>query len=266
MGSPTDTVISVEALPLGTSSGTFNSEVERVCVENEWVYAVWSPIHLRSSLEQIYWKPDRLAVSANSFWEDSQKYLYLPRFRNRKVLEQTIYKGADSKDFFGTASGETSGKFDRFKFGDAYIQFDDTLLLIARETSSTYEEKQLAEAQRKAEETTTKELTTGGATKNGSIPGGNGSGSDSSTILKVVTPTSKPKAYYGSVLIKPSTAKMQMIQVAEEIIAQLQSDPNAYMNISIEINVDFPHGASDQLKRTVSENSRSLGFQSSEWE
>ena len=37
MGSPTDKEISVEALPLGTSSGTFNSEVERVCIENEWV-------------------------------------------------------------------------------------------------------------------------------------------------------------------------------------------------------------------------------------
>lgn len=221
---------------------------------------------MRSSLEQIYWKPDRPSVSANSFWEDSQKYLYLPRFRNRKVLEQTIYKGADSKDFFGTASGETSGKYDRFKFGDANIQFDDRLLLIARETSSTYEEKQLAEAQRKAEETTTKELTTDGSTKGGSTTVGNGSGPDSSTTSNGQTPASKAKAYYGSVVIKPSTAKMQMIQVAEEIIAQLQSDPNAYMNISIEINVDFPQGASDQLKRTVSENARSLGFQSSEWD
>jgi len=44
MGSPTDNEISVEALLLGTTSGPFNSEVERVCVENEWVYSVWSPI------------------------------------------------------------------------------------------------------------------------------------------------------------------------------------------------------------------------------
>ncbi len=38
------------------------------------------------------------------------------------------------------------------------------------------------------------------------------------------------------------------------------SDPNASLNITVEINAEFPSGASDQIKRSVTENATSLGF------
>jgi hypothetical protein len=59
---------------------------------------------------------------------------------------------------------------------------------------------------------------------------------------------------------------MHLVQVAEEIIALLAGDPNATLNITLEINADFPSGASDQIKRAVSENATSLGFKSKVWE
>jgi hypothetical protein len=46
----------------------------------------------------------------------------------------------------------------------------------------------------------------------------------------------------------------------------LASDPNAVLDITLEINADFPHGASDQLKRAISENATSLGFKTKVWE
>jgi len=95
------------------------------------------------------------------------------------------------------------------------------------------------------------------------------SAGDSTTIddggTKVIAPK-KAKAYYGSIQITPSGAKMQMVNVADEIISLLASDPNAILKVTIEINADFPHGATDQIKRATSENARALGFQSSEWE
>ncbi len=63
-----------------------------------------------------------------AFWEDTQRYLYLPRLRNRDVLAQAIRSGAASRDFFGTAYGQTGDKFDGFHFGDGNVQVDDTLL------------------------------------------------------------------------------------------------------------------------------------------
>ena len=63
------------------------------------------------------------------------------------MLAQAIVKGAGTTDFFGTAYGDHEGKFDGFKFGDANVQFDDTLLLIeslpAQETRN-YVEKVVA--------------------------------------------------------------------------------------------------------------------------
>jgi hypothetical protein len=51
-----------------------------------------------------------------------------------------------------------------------------------------------------------------------------------------------------------------MVQLADEIISMLASDPQANLKITVEINADFPTGVSDQIKRVVSENSNSLGF------
>jgi hypothetical protein len=38
---------------------------------------------------------------------------------------------------------------------------------------------------------------------------------------------------------------MRLVQVADEIITLLASDPNASLNIAVEINAEFPSGAPD---------------------
>jgi uncharacterized protein len=50
------------------------------------------------------------------------------------------------------------------------------------------------------------------------------------------------------------------------VIALLTSNPNASVKVTIEIAADFPDGATDQTKRAVSENAKSLNFGSAEWE
>jgi hypothetical protein len=57
-----------------------------------------------------------------------------------------------------------------------------------------------------------------------------------------------------------------MVQIAEEIVSLLVSDPNASVKVVVEISAEFPDGAKDHLKRAVSENSRSLGLKSADWE
>jgi hypothetical protein len=81
-----------------------------------------------------------------------------------------------------------------------------------------------------------------------------------------VTGSPKSKSFYGSVEVNPTTAKMRLVQLAEEIISNLVSDPQAELKITVEINAEFPAGASDQIKRSVSENAKSLGFKTSTWE
>ena len=181
---------------------------------------------------------------------------------DRYTLEQAIIKGAATKDFFGTAYRQSGDDFEGFRFGDANVQLDDTLLLIESEAAKKYEAKLLASLT----------ASSGGAT--GSTPPpttepGTHTLFDppaTNTGHAATTPVGKTKSFYGSVDVNPSTAKMRLVQLAEEIINHLASDSQADLKITVEINADFPHGASDQIKRAVSQNAKSLGFKIWTWE
>jgi len=56
------------------------------------------------------------------------------------------------------------------------------------------------------------------------------------------------------------------MELAEEIIAVLGQDTNAEIRVSLEIHADYPNGASDQIKRAVTENAKMLGLKTSEWD
>jgi len=135
---PTATKPTIEVFPLNTA-GALGPEIERVCIDNVLVITAWSSIHLRDELKKLYWKADKSAFGAMAFWEDTMRYLFLPRLKSRSVLEQAIIKGAGSRDFFGVAYGQHDGRFDGFKLGDANVQLDDTLLLIEPEAATAYE-------------------------------------------------------------------------------------------------------------------------------
>jgi uncharacterized protein len=242
----------VEAFPLNTSGAALGPEIERVCLDNELVIPTWSPIHLRTKLKELYWKADKPTVKAVDFWEDTRRYLYLPRLKDRGVLAQAIVKGAGTRDFFGTAYGQSAGNFEGFKLGDANVQLDDMLLLIEPDAAKAYEAAHPQGG-----------VTPPGPEPPGPVPPGpNPPGPPGPGPI----PTLKAKAFYGSADVTPATAKMRLVTIADEIIAVLSSDPNATVKVTVEITADFPDGASDQIKRAVSENASLLGFKSKTWE
>jgi hypothetical protein len=272
---PTEPKPTVEAFPLTSTGGSSGSEIERVCIDNELVITTWSPIHLQTKLKELYWKDGKAAVGAMAFWEDTLRYLYLPRLKNRDSLGQAIRTGASSTDFFGTAYGQDGDKYTGFHVGEGNVQLDDTLLLIEPNAAGEYaaalqRAKDAEEAARLAAEgAATTGSSSGASTISGTTSqttGGTVTGRGTGPVGPGPTPPSKPKSFHGSIQIKPSTAKMHLVQVAEEIISILAGDPNANLEITLEINAEFPLGASDQIKRAVSENSISLGFKLKNWE
>jgi len=245
--SPTDPRPAVEAHSLNTSGGSVGSELERVCVENELVITTWSPIHLRTKLKDLYWKDGRTTAGAMAFWEDTVRYLYLPRLKTREVLAQAIRSGAVTRDFFGTAYGQTGASFEGFKLGDGSVQFDDTLLLIDAEAARAYEESHRP-----------------------TVPAG-GPGMIAPPVVVPPTPatpgaTTAPRSFHGTAEIAAATAKVGLVRLADEIIAVLCSDPNASVKVVVEVSAEFPDGTKEQVKRAVSENARSLGLKTADWE
>ena len=139
----------------------------------------------------------------------------------------------------------------------------NTLLLIAPEAAATYEASMAAVAEPESPTNTTGERepkTTGTPVKSGGVANGDGPTGSAATTVK------KSKAYYGSVDINPSVAKMQLVQVADEVINLLASDPTAALKITVDINAEFPEGATEELKRAVSENASALEFGTTTWD
>jgi uncharacterized protein len=275
MASATDRQASVEVYALPTSGGTYAGEIERICQENELVISTWSPIHLRSKLRELYWKDTTVAVRAAAVWEDMQRYLYMPRMRRRAVLEQAIVKGAESRDFFGTAYGQSGDRFEGFKLGDANVQLDDTLLLLEPAAAAAYESAQKNPGPGPTA-TGTARGQTGPSGDSVAVAGGSvvvgapvpGPDAPSLTPSGVQPGAAGPraKAFFGSVDVSATTAKMKLVSIADEIIAVLAADPNASVKVTVEISAEFPAGASDQTRRAVSENAMALGFKSKSWE
>lgn len=257
---PTDRDISVEAYPLNITGSSFMQEIDRICVENELIISTWSPIHLRQKLKDLYWKNDRLSVSAMTFWDDTTKYLYLPRLKGMGTLEQAIIKGAGSREFFGTAYSKIGENYEGFKLGDANVQLDDTLLLIEPTEAARYETTMVKPSQSPVQ--------TPGEDVQPILPVNPTSqvGHVNTGVPPITPPKLQPCSFYGSVEISPSAAKMRLQQIAEEIINLLSRDPNASVKIALEINAEFPEGVTDQTRRAVSENAGSLGFKVKEWE
>ncbi|MCZ2341133.1 MAG: DUF499 domain-containing protein [Bacteroidales bacterium] len=261
---PTDVKPKVEAFQLNTSgNGSATSEVERICSENELIIGTWSPIHLRARLKEFYWKADKPTAGAMTFWNDSLKYLYLPRLQNRDTLAAVVRTGVASQDFFGAAYGFKDGKYEGFSFGDGNVSFDDTLLLIEPEAAKKYELES-----KKATEVPPPEV---GSTSTGEsgpvivpIPG---TGAKRAVTGGGVVPAApKAKSFHGSVDVNPTLAKSKLNTIAEEIISLLTDDPTATVRVTLEISAEFPGGVSDNTKRAVSANADTLGFKAKGWE
>jgi hypothetical protein len=179
------------------------------------------------------------------------------------VLLKAILTGAAGQDFFGIAYGLHDGKYEGFQLGSDNVQLDDTLLLIEPEAAKQYAASaakssgSATAAVAEAEGTTTTASTVGGTTTimgGGTTAGTSGTGS------------SRPKLFHGTVEVPPATAKMRLVQIAEEIVSVLLSDPNATVKVVLEISAEFPDGAKDGIKRAVSENARTLELKSADWE
>jgi uncharacterized protein len=189
-----------------------------------WLSLPGRPFICSTKLKELYWKADKPAVKAADFWEDTRRYLYLPRLKDSGVLAQAIVKGAGTRDFFGTAYGQSTDKFEGFKLGDSNVQYDDTLLLIEPVAAKAYE---IAHPP---------VIPPPGF--NGPGTGESGSKQPKRTASEETLP-SNAKTFYGSADVTPATAKMRLVTIAEEIIAVLSSDPNATVKVTVEITADF---------------------------
>jgi predicted AAA+ superfamily ATPase len=249
----------VEHFKIPTSGSSAGVEIERLCVDNELVIENWGAFHFTNLLKEFYWKSDEPAAKAIVIWEDTQKYLYMPRLKTKDVITKTIRQGTASLDFFGVAYGKTADGYVGFSYGKGIDQFDDTLLLIEPTAAAAYLSQRTQQQPSPDVPMTTDGRGVAEPSPEPYTP--------SPPISPAAAPTvAKSKVFYGSADVPAATAKMRLMQLADEIIANLVADPDAQVTVTLEISAKFDSGAQDGTRRTVSENAAALKLRIADWE
>ncbi|MDU0956514.1 MAG: Swt1 family HEPN domain-containing protein [Bradyrhizobium sp.] len=208
---------------------------------------------LRKHLDGVpLWRGDHVAVK--QLIDDCARYLYLPRLAGPEVLLQAIRDGLAMltwrADTFGYAESydEAASRYRGLNGGRGLnISADSPGLLVKPDVAS----KQL-------------DAETPSPAGPGRTPGASGGGTDprpgpGGTIH---TPPAAPqlRRFHGSVRVDSTRVGRDASRIADEVIAHLAGQVGAEVIVTIEIEAKLPNGASDQLVRTVTENSRTLKF------
>ncbi len=201
-------------------------------------------------------------VSLGALWGLYSQYPYMPRLRDRKVLDEGIVDMPMiwHTDAFGLATGydEAAGRYiglwtpeDK---GAAPVA-TDTLLLVRPDVAVKQRE---AESEPKA---TPEEQLKALIEENG------GAAPLDPNAPKVDIVFTKPKTrFFGSKTLNPEKFVLDFKNITDEVIANLRSVDGTELVVRIEIEASNPLGFDDSKVRTVSENARTLKFDQSGFE
>lgn len=219
-------------------------------------------IRLRHELDRIpLWRGNHVGVKQLS--EDMARYLYLPRLRDEDVLLAAIRDGVGQltwqSDTFAYAEGwdEQRSRYKGLKTGQQpRVLIDGQCVLVKPEA---------AVAQLSADEAATTRTT--GTDTETTTPTADGQGSrtaeGSQTGARTVTPPAPVlNRFHGSVRLNAVRLGRDASRIAEEVVQHLAGIVGANVDITLEIHCELPDGASEKLVRDITENCRTLGFDS----
>jgi predicted AAA+ superfamily ATPase len=225
---------------------------------DEGLITDYSGTRLRMDLDRIpLWRGDHIGLK--QLWNDYTQYLYLARLRDSAVLLDAVRQGVAlltwNPDTFGYASAfdEASGRYKGLVAGQhAAVVMDAESVLVQPSAAA----RQVEVEQTSTGVTGERELKiTGEATA-----GAGGSGQPAAT-----TTPGEPTRFYGRVSLEPVRMLRDLGEIADAIVAQL-GRADADIRITVEVEAQADEGFSDDVRRTVSENARTLKFDSHEFE
>jgi hypothetical protein len=194
------------------------------------------------------------ALSVRELWEDYTRYVYLHRLKNQAVLYSALQSGISSGDFFAYAedNGET-GAYKGLILGDkGFLNISPDGFLV-----------KLGAAKRQIEKQKKVEPEGGSGTEGrGSVTGG----PDPIEPPTIAAKTKIPTHFYGTLTIEHSKLGSTAGTINQEVLQHLAQLPGAKMTVTMDIQVDMPYSAGDDVIRTVKENCKALKFTESNFE
>ena len=246
----------------------------RKLLSNESVITQWAPQLLTMELDRVLWHDaEKRDIQVKQLWEYLCTYCYLPRLSGFSVLEDAIRQGAESREYFGVASGFTDGRYLDLTLGQARARVNLTDLLVKRAVAADQlerEEEERAEAERRR-----REQAAGGA---GAASGDGGSGGGHATLDglggiggsearadsgeagggSVPATESLPVSFAMSAGLDSTRVSRDVRSIMEEIVSQLTALDDAEVELKLEVRAHAKAGFPASTQRTISENCNTL--------
>jgi len=211
-------------------------------------------VRLKMELDNVpLWRGNH--VSVRQLLEDWSRYVYLPRLKDADVLLNAIRDGVAlttwEHDGFAFADGydEKAGRYQALRAGQQLLTLDpDGSGLLVR---SDIARRQIdAEAAQPKPPVPASPPDAGGAPDSGKRP----------------KPELKVRRFHGRVALDPLRVGTDAGKIGDEVISHLAGLANAEVTVTLEISAKLPDGASEHIVRAVTENCRTLKFESQGFE
>lgn len=189
-------------------------------------------------------------VSLKTLWEQFCQYLYLPRLKNSRVLVSAVEDGIRSllweSETFAYAEAKEGDKYLGLAAGSmAAVRLDERSLIVRPDVAAPI-------------------IAARGRSGGGEPypppephPGpGPGIGEGSPTYRR----------FHGSIELDAARPSFDFARVADEVIKHLSGVAGASVSITVDIDASDANGFSDDIRRTVTENARTLQFHVAEFE
>jgi len=248
----------IEWQDIRISTNSNSTLVERICrkLENEGllVSKLGAVILKKKALDEIpLWRGNHVKLKQLS--EDFAKYLYLDRLTDTNVLLEAIREGIEDSLHLTD---------DNFAYADMYDEKEERYLGLRHSASSgsivisgdsVVVKPEIAKTQFDEEEKKRKELE-GEKPDDKKTPT-----SETGKKKEKAKEEQKLKRFHGSVNLDPTRLGRDAGQIGENIVAHMLSQIGSKAKITLEIHVDIPIGASQEIIRTVTENCKTLKFE-----
>jgi len=209
------------------------------------------------------WESGHLSVG--DLWRLYAEYPYMPRLKNRAVLDAGLtgpqllweQEGFALADDYDESTHRYRGLV--LPTDDVRVTVSDATLIVRPERAAAQRAEDMATADARP--------AAAGDTK----PGPEGAGempNEPPLAPRPSNPAAPPKKtrFFGSKILDPERYATDFKKVADEILAPLAATPGVQLEITIEIDAEAPEGFDDAKIRTVSENSATLKIETHDFE
>jgi len=219
---------------------------------------------LRHELDKVpLWRGDH--VSLKQLAEDVARYLYLPRLRDEDVLLAAAMDGVSRLTWkaetfaYADAWDDKKNRYKGLRAGQSVrVLMDGQSLLVKPDAAVSQLDADLAQHQvgttNGGTATEPSDARGGPDTRTTAVePGGGGRG---------IGELPRPRRFHGAVKLDAIRLGRDASRIAEEVVQHLSGLVDAQVEITLEIHAEIPQGASPELVRTITENCRTLRFES----